>query len=160
MPLMRLAAFVVLLVAIVPCAVRAQDARLGVGPKVGFYAGDGFPLFGLTADIPVTQRSFLEPAGEILTGTRKSTVIIADLNGRYYFGRAGAATGVFLLGGFGLHIDVPDVGSTEVGFRVNTGVGYAFDPISFLQPWIGLKIYLLDQKGSDVSLQGGALIRF
>ncbi len=140
----------------------AQQSLFGVGPKVGLYlAGPSFMVGGV-AEIAVTQDWVVEPGAELVFVSNKAsgntTRLVLDGNVRYAFRVRGETFSPFLLAGPGVAIDLSSEGSTtdtQADFRLNIGGGVTLQTRSNLQPWFGLKVYLLAEDDSDVLIQGG-----
>ena len=140
----------------------AQQSLFGVGPKVGLYLqGPSFMLGGV-AEIAVTQNWIIEPGAELVFVSNKSagntTRLVLDGNVRYAFQIRGETFSPFVLGGPGVAIDLSSEGATtgtQADFRLNIGGGVTLNTRSSMQPWFGLKIYLLSEDDSDVLIQGG-----
>jgi hypothetical protein len=154
-----------LIVALLAMAVLAsgpaqaqQLSRTSIGPKLGFYVDIGKFMVGAVGDFALTSNLYLEPGFEIVFGIPSTTRLIGDLNARYAFLVQGQTFQPWVLGGFGIRSDnytFANASTSSTAFRLNLGGGITFNTRSDLQPWAGLKIYLLGKDDSDVLLQGG-----
>lgn len=148
------------------CAVSvpasAQQSLFGIGPKVGLYLQGPSPMIGGVAEIPITQDWIIEPGVEVVfvqgEAAGSITRLVLDGNVRYAFRIRGETFSPFLLGGPALAIDISSQGGTtgtDVDFRLNVGGGVTLNTRESMQPWFGLKVYLLSENESDVLIQGG-----
>jgi hypothetical protein len=134
----------------------AQQDGVSVGPKAGFYIGDGNPMIGLIAEYPLNARVSIVPGVEFIPGVDETTRLVFDGNIHYQIPLRGSSTRPFLLGGAGIRFDHYRAGSgSDVSFRINLGAGVAFNTTTPVRPWVGFKLYLLDATTSDFLLQGG-----
>lgn len=134
----------------------AQEAPVTLGPKGGFYLEKANLMLGIVGEYPLDQRLLLVPGVEYVAGISETVRIILDGNVHYLIPIRGSATRPFLLAGAGVRFDFFKVGgSSEASFRLNLGAGVAFNTAAAVQPWAGMKFYLLDVKKSDICLQGG-----
>ncbi len=136
----------------------AQVRGFAIGPKAGIYLDKGKFMVGAVGEFPFTPNLYFEPGLELVSGIVNTTRIIIDANARYTFPLQGLTIEPFVLGGFGMKVDLYDTGNdtfTDTGFRLNIGGGTVFNSRGLVQPWGGLKIYLLEEADSDVLLQVG-----
>lgn len=140
----------------------AQQSLFGVGPKVGLYLAGPSIMVGGVAEIALTQDWIIEPGAEFVLVNNKAsgntTRLILDGNVRYAFRVRGETFSPFVLAGPGVAIDLSTEGATtgtDADFRLNLGGGVTLNTRSNIQPWFGLKIYVLAEADSDVLLQGG-----
>lgn len=140
----------------------AQQSLFGIGPKVGLYLAGPSLMVGGVAEIAVTQDWIFEPGAELVFVSNKSsgstTRLVLDGNARYAFHVRGETFSPYLLAGPGVALDLSSEGATtgtQADFRLNIGGGVTLNTRSNMQPWFGLKIYLLAEDDSDVLLQGG-----
>ena len=120
-------------------------------------------MVGGLGEFPVAANTFFEPGVEIVFGIKNTTRLVADVNGRYTFLVKGASIEPFILAGIAGRIDIYDTDGqtfTDTGFRLNLGGGVTVNPRSLMQPWAGVKIFLLDDTGTDLALQGGVNFYF
>lgn len=140
-----------------------QVQGYGLGPKIGLYLDQGRLMVGGLGEFPVAANTFFEPGVEIVFGIKNTTRLVADVNGRYTFLVKGASIEPFILAGIAGRIDIYDTDGqtfTDTGFRLNLGGGVTVNPRSLMQPWAGVKIFLLDDTGTDLALQGGVNFYF
>lgn len=151
------------------CSIAAPSAfgqvkGYGFGPKIGLYLDQGRLMVGAIGEFPVAAAMFFEPGAEIIFGIKNTTRLVADLNARYTFLVKGASIEPFIIAGLAGRIDIYQAAAgesfTDTGFRLNLGGGVTVNPRSLMQPWAGVKIFFLDDTGTDLALQGGVNFYF
>jgi hypothetical protein len=158
--MIRLARFALVLALVaLSSPAYGQTAGFGVGPKLGFYLSGGAFAIGAVTEFPMTREVTIEPGLEFVVGIKDLTRIILDANVRYGFPLQGLSIEPWVLAGLGYRFDsyhFVSGNTSDSSPHLNLGGGVTFNARASLQPWAGLKIYLLDSKGgSDVLLQGG-----
>lgn len=146
------------LVSIAAPSAFGQIKGYGFGPKIGLYLDQGRLMLGAVGEFPVAPNIFFEPGIEAIFGIKNTTRLVADINGRYTFPVKGAAIEPFIIAGVAGRIDIYEATGesfTDTGFRLNLGGGVTVNPRALLQPWAGVKIFFLDDTGTDLALQGG-----
>jgi hypothetical protein len=135
---------------------KAQVKGFAIGPKAGLYLDKGRFMVGAVGEFPFAPNLFFEPGLELVTGILNTTRIVGDANVRLSFLLQGLTVEPFVLGGLGGKLEVyRTTGDTRTGFRFNLGGGTTFNTRGLIQPWVGIKIYFLDNEDSDLLLQGG-----
>ena len=151
------------LISIAAPSAFGQVKGYGFGPKIGLYLDQGRFMVGALGEFPVAANIFFEPGAEMIFGIPNTTRLVADLNARYTFLVKGASIEPFVLAGLAGRSDIYSAASqsfTDTGFRLNLGAGVTVNPRSLLQPWGGIKIFFLDDTGTDLALQGGVNFYF
>ncbi len=138
----------------------AQVQAIAIGPKLGFGLDKGTILIGAIAEFPITANLDLEPGIEYLPNAGEDiTRLAGDFNARYTFVLQGLTVRPYALAGIGLSRDFYSssrfVGvESQTEFRINYGGGVVFNTRSSIQPWVGLKGFILSDN-TDIFVLGG-----
>jgi hypothetical protein len=136
----------------------AQIQAVGVGPKAGFGLDKGTFMIGGIAEFPINANLDFQPGIEFLPNPNpKTTRLVIDADGRYTFLLQGLTLRPFVLAGLGLSKDFYSFAggsSSDLEFRINFGGGVVFNTRSLIQPWVGLKGFILADN-NDIFLEGG-----